>query len=168
MDKLSKIHWILLVSRRLVLLLEEESSPCLAFFPAEGRFQLNFHSPSRQTLLVKRERQCLVLKQRPHPVDHFASRIQHLQVQQTPDTRLCPTLLKHPYLNVLRPPFLVLPAGWGWLQLALNGCSRTVVFETTTNCKLPEDFLGNLLSFLGRDLLQSQSLNLAQGRKTTH
>ena len=50
-------------------------------------------------------------------------------------------------------------------QLALDGYSRIVVIETTSS-KLPEVFLGNILSFLGRDLLQSESPNLVQCRET--
>ena len=57
-------------------------------------------------------------------------------------------------------------AGWGWLEFPLDGCSITFVLETTTSSKLPEEFFGNLLSFLGRDLLQSESLNFVQIRDT--
>ena len=107
------------------------------------------------------------LKQRVHPTDHFPSRNQRLPDQQTPDTRLCPAILVQLHFKVLRPSFHVFVAGTGLLELVLDDCSRTVVFEITTNSKLPEDFLGDLLSLPGRDLLQSESLNVVQNRKST-
>ena len=97
-----------LVSQRLVLL--EESSPCLPLRRAEWDFQLNFASPNRQTLLMKRGYKSAVSKQRLHPDDHFTSRIQHLSDQQTRDNRLC-TYLVHLHWKVFRPSFHVFLAG---------------------------------------------------------
>ena len=63
--------------------------------------------------MVKREYQCPAEKQPLYPADHFSSRIQQRLGQQTPDTRLCPSLLVHLRLKVRRPSFHVLLAGWG-------------------------------------------------------
>ena len=62
MDDFSAMQWFVLVSQRLVLLLEEEdSSPCVPLRRAEWCVPLNFlPTPSRQTMLVKREYQCPV------------------------------------------------------------------------------------------------------------
>ena len=48
------------------------------------------------------------------------------------------------------------------LELALDGCSKSFIFETTTTSKLPGELPGNLLSFYGRDHSQSKYLNLVQ------
>ena len=82
MDDFSAIRWAVLVSQRLLLLKEEESSPCLPLGRAEWGFLMNLPSPSRQTLLVKIEYQSLVQKQRPHPADQFSNRSQHLQISR--------------------------------------------------------------------------------------
>ena len=104
MHDFSAMWGVVLVSQRLVLL--EESSRCLPLRRAEWDFLLNLPaSPSPPTLLVKREYQCPVKKQRLHPADHFPSRLQHRPDQQTPDTRLYPSLLGHLHLKVLRPSF---------------------------------------------------------------
>ena len=113
MDDFSEMQRVVLVSQRLVLLMLEESSPCLPLRRAEWGFLLNLSSPSRQTLSMKREYQCPVQKQRRHPADHFPSRIQHRPDQPTPDIRLCPSLLVHLHLKVLRSSFDVFLAGWG-------------------------------------------------------
>ena len=76
-------HWmtcqqcrgVVLFSLRLVLM--EDNSPCPFLQRAEWEVLLNLPSPCPQTLLVKREYQCLVWRQRLHPTDHFPSRIQH-------------------------------------------------------------------------------------------
>ena len=109
---LSAVEGFVLVSQRLVLLEEGESFPCLPLRRAECGFLLNLHpSPSRQTLLVRREYQCPVYKQRTHPADHFPSKNQHRPDQQKRrDTRLCPYLV-HLHLKVLRNSFLVFLAG---------------------------------------------------------
>ena len=109
MDYFSAREGVELVSQRQVLF-EEESSPCLPFRWAEWGFMLNLPSPSRQTLLVKREYQCPVWKQRLHPADRFPSRIQHRPDQQTPATFLCPYLVRL-HLRVHRPSFHVFLAG---------------------------------------------------------
>ena len=112
-DDFSAMQRVVLVSQRLVLLLEE-SSPCLPLRRAEWGFLLNLPSTGRQTLLVKREYQCPVSKQRLHPVGHFPSRIQHRpDQQQTPDTRLCPILCTYAWNYFV--PFFVFLAGWGQL-----------------------------------------------------
>ena len=105
---------VVLVSQRLVLLLLEESSLYLPLRRAQWGSLLNISSPSRQTLSVRKECHCPVKKQPLHPVDHFPIRIQHRPDQQTSDTRLCPSLLVHLRLKVLRPSFHVfLLVGWG-------------------------------------------------------
>ena len=113
MDDFSTMQGVVLVSQRLVLLLLEESFLCLPLRQAEWGFPLNLLSRSRQTLLVKREYQCSAEKHRLYPVDHFPIRIQHRPDQQTPDARLCPSLLVHLRLKVLCPSFHVFLAGWG-------------------------------------------------------
>ena len=113
MDNFSAMQGVVLVSQRLVLLLEEESSPWLPLCREDCVFLLNLSSPSRQTLLVKREYQCPFQKQCPHPVDHFPTRIQHRTDQlKRCDTRSCPFLV-HLRLKVLRPSLHVFLAGWG-------------------------------------------------------
>ena len=59
MDDFSAMQGVVLVSQRLVLLEEEEIS-CIPSGRPEWGFLLNLPSPSRQTLLVKREYQCPV------------------------------------------------------------------------------------------------------------
>ena len=56
-DDFSAMEGVELVSQRQVLL-EEESSPCLPLRRAEWGFLLNLTSPSRQTLLARREYHC--------------------------------------------------------------------------------------------------------------
>ena len=107
MDDFPAMQVVVLVSQRLVLL--KESSRCLPLRRAEWGFLLNLPSPSRQTLLLKKEYQCSVYEQRLHPADDLLSKIQHLP-DQTPDTRLCPHLV-HLHLKVLRPSFHVFLAG---------------------------------------------------------
>ena len=58
-DDFSAMEGVELVSQRQVLL-EEESSPCLPLRRAEWGFLLNLTSPSRQTLLARREYHCPV------------------------------------------------------------------------------------------------------------
>ena len=111
MDNFSAMQGVVLVSQRLVLL-EEESSPCLPLCRAEWSFRLNLPSPSSQKLLVRREYQCSVWKQRLHPADHFPKRTQHLPDQQTPGTRLCPYLVQL-HMKVLIPSFHVFLAVYG-------------------------------------------------------
>ena len=61
MEDFSSMQGAVLVSQRLVLLEEEKSSPCLTLRRAEWGSRLNLlPSPTRQTLLVKSEYQCLV------------------------------------------------------------------------------------------------------------
>ena len=57
MDDFSTMQVVVLVSQRLLLLEQEESSPCLPLRRAEWGFLLNFPSLSRQTMLVKKEYQ---------------------------------------------------------------------------------------------------------------
>ena len=49
-----------------------------------------------------------------------------------------------PTRRALRPSFPESFAGWGYLELALDGCAKSLVFETTTSCKLPHELPGNL------------------------
>ena len=54
------------------------------------------------------------------------------------------------------------------LELALDGCSKSLVFVTRTSSKLPEETLGRPLFLLGQDFLQSDYLNVVRSEETTH
>ena len=56
---------------------------------------------------------------------------------------------------------------WELFPLALDCCSKCLVFETTTDPKLRNEILVNILYFLERYLLQSEELNLVQSQETT-
>ena len=60
MDDFSVMQGVVVVSQRLVLFLLEESSLCLPLRQADWGLLPNLPSPSRQTLLVKKEYQCPV------------------------------------------------------------------------------------------------------------
>ena len=91
MDDFSEMQEVMLVSQRLVFMLEK-SSPCLPLRRTDWVFLVNLPSPSRHALLVKREYQCSAEKQRLHTADHFTNRTQHRpDQQQTPHTRMCPS-----------------------------------------------------------------------------
>ena len=55
----------------------------------------------------------------------------------------------------------------GFSEVALYGCSRSLVLDTTKSSTLAEEVFKNLLSSVGRDLLQSEKLNLDLNQKTT-
>ena len=79
-DDFSAIQAVVLVSQRQLLL--AEGFPCPLFCQADWIFLLNLASPSRQTLLMKKEYQCPVYKQRLHPVDYFTVEINIVQISK--------------------------------------------------------------------------------------
>ena len=149
-DDFSARQAVVLASQRLLLL--EESSPCLR--RAQWSFLPNPPSASRQTLLVKRGYHYPAQKQRLLPTGHFSSRNRN-RTDQTLDSRWCPYLVQL-QLRALRlsSPWSLLD--WGYLELALVGCSKCLVSETTTSSKPPEDFSKNLLCLHGRHLWLSE------------
>ena len=148
MDKISTMQGDLLVSQRLVLLLLlEESSPCLPLPRAEWDFLLNPHL------------QVVKLCRWKGSINARSKNSVYIQLIIFP--------VEFDIVQISRHMITACVQAFLTLVLAPDGCSRTVDFETTTSSKLPENFLGNLMSFRERDLLQSESLNLVQSLETT-
>ena len=150
MDDFSAMQGVVLVSQRLVQL--PESLFCPPLRRAEWGFLLNQPSPGRQTLLVTRWYQ----RQRLHPVDLFPTGFQRCP-DETLDTIYCGPTLESTSSLISCVSCCLLVNGTRARWLFKNSC-----FETTTSFKLAKEFLGKLLSFFGRDVLQSGSLNLVQ------
>ena len=164
-DDFWAMHGVELVSQRLVLLLLEESSPCLPLRRAEWGSLLNLQVVKRcwwKGSINARSRRSVYMQLIIFPVDFNIVQISRLLIPSCVQTFLCTYAWKY-----FVPHFMCSLLVGEWMEFALDGCSSTVVFETTTSSKLPKEFLGNLLSFLGRDHLQSEPLNLLQIWETT-
>ena len=83
--------------------------------------------------------------------DQFPIRL-HYCLHQKLGTRLSPCLV-HQHLRVVHATFQLFVAGWGYIALVLDGCSKGLVFGTRTRSKLAQVGPVIWLSFLKRYLL---------------
>ena len=90
----------------------------------------------------------------------------HYLPDRTPNAIFCPCLVRL-HLEKLHPASPKSLAGWCFPWIC-TGCSKGLVFETTTSSKVPEGFIESLLSFHGRDFSQSEKLNLVQSWTTQY
>ena len=152
--------------QRLVFLLLEEIFPCLPLRRAEWGFLLNFPSPGRQMLSVKREYQCPIWKQRLHSGDPFPSIIQHSPDQQkTPHTRLRPSVVAHLHLKCFVPhvkcSLLVGVTGTRARWLLMKCC-----FWDKSKLQAARGLSWELIVISWTGFFFSQSLNRVQSRET--
>ena len=52
-----------------------------------------------------------------------------------------------PTLEITSPRISIVPCSFGLFDLVPDSCSKTIVLETTTSSKLPDEFLGNFGDF---------------------
>ena len=113
MDQFSAKQGVVSVSQRLVLLLLEESSPCLPLRTSRMGFSAEPPPTSKSSNIVGEKVVSMPVEQQHlHPANHFSSRLEHRpDQQQTPDNRLCPSLFLQLRLKVFCPSFHVFPPG---------------------------------------------------------
>ena len=153
MDDNSSTQGVRLLSRRLELLdAEEEESSCLDLRQSEVGFLAI--GPFLKSIKIEGRKGVTVTVGRLHPCSSQDPPTEtRYPPDRTSDPRLCRCLAHSKVLLQAYPS--VLP-GWAYLDLALDGCSKMLVFETTTSPKEPVETLENNLSFHGRYLLQAQ------------
>ena len=142
----------------------EESSLCFPPHPKQWRVWIIFFLPSAShwRMLVKKEYLFLVWRQHPSATEDFTGKIQ-----------FPPCLIAHsrwytyhslPHWQELPSSFRIIFACCDWLVFGPSDCSKLLLFGKTTSSKLAKDFHGSLVSFFGRNLLQSNWIKRPETR----